>query len=122
MKRDMELIRRLLFLIEEQNDDQKELKLPEDIDRQTMVYHLKLLEQAGYVKNNIDYADDEPYWINSSLTWEGYEFLDSIKNESVWGKIKETLSSELNDMPLTLIKTVGLEATKQWAFKKLGLK
>ncbi|EOV9525803.1 DUF2513 domain-containing protein [Bacillus cytotoxicus] len=27
-------------------------------------------------------------WIYSSLTWEGHEFLDAIKNDTVWNNVK----------------------------------
>lgn len=94
MKRDMELIRKLLFLIEEHDDPHKELKIPSDIDKQFAVYHLKLLEQAGYTENNIKYADNQPLWIYSSLTWDGHEFLDSVKNDTVWEKVKEGIKSK----------------------------
>jgi len=94
MKRDMELIRKLLFLIEELDDPHKELKIPSDIDKQVAVYHLKLLEQAGYTENNIKYAGNQPLWIYSSLTWDGHEFLDSVKNDTVWEKVKEGIKSK----------------------------
>jgi len=69
MKRDMELIRELLIIIESQEDDRKELILPSTMDRNKVVYHLKILEQANYVTNKIHYADNLPMWIYSSITW-----------------------------------------------------
>ena len=94
MKRDMDLVRRLLFLIEEQNDTFSELKLPQDIDKTIAIYHLNLMEQAGLTENNIKYASDEPYWVYSQLTWEGHDFLDSIKNDTIWDKTKESIKSK----------------------------
>lgn len=94
MKRNMDLIRDLLILIEEQDKDSRELKLPPEMDRTVAVYHLNLMEQAGFTTNNIQYADNKPLWINSKLTWDGHDFLDSIKNDTVWNKTKEAIKSK----------------------------
>lgn len=105
MERDMELVRELLLLIES-NDDSKELTIPSDWNRETVAYHLKILDQAGYVKNNTKWADNKPMWLIASLTWDGHEFLDSIKNDNVWSKTKEGLKSkglELGSVPLDVL-------------------
>ena len=94
LKRDMDLVRKLLFLIEEQNDTFSELKLPQDIDKTIAIYHLNLMEQAGLTENNIKYVSDGPYWVYSQLTWEGHDFLDSIKNDTIWDKTKESIKSK----------------------------
>lgn len=107
MKRDMELVRKLLVLIEDKHEEQEELILPNDIDRNVAANHLVLMEQAGLVKNNITYADNKPYWIRSSLTWEGHEFLDSIRNEGIWNKVKEGVKVkglEIGSVPLEVLK------------------
>jgi hypothetical protein len=106
VKRDMELVRDLLLLIENSNDN-KELKIPEEWDREIVAYHLKILDQAGYVKDNTKWASDKPMWLIASLTWEGHEFLDSIKNDNVWVKTKEGVKKkglELGSIPLDLLK------------------
>jgi len=51
MKRNMDLVRKLLVIIEENNGDE-ELLLPNDWDREEVAYHLKILDQAGFVNNN----------------------------------------------------------------------
>jgi hypothetical protein len=120
MKRDMELIRGLLFLIEEQESSQQELKIPEEINRDQAVYHLKLMEQAGFTKNNIKYADNEPFWIYSNLTWQGHDFLDSIKNDTIWAKTKEGIKSkglELGQVSFSIL----IEYAKSEIKRKLGL-
>ncbi|WP_168193860.1 DUF2513 domain-containing protein [Lysinibacillus sp. SGAir0095] len=94
MKRDMELIRELLFLIEAQDSIHSQLKIPEEMDRNYVVYQLNLMEQAGLTENNIRYASDQPFYIHSQLTWPGHDFLDSIRNESIWQKSKDSLKSK----------------------------
>ncbi|MDM5209218.1 DUF2513 domain-containing protein [Cytobacillus kochii] len=106
MKRDMELVRNLLLLIEK-NDDSKELIIPEEWNREIVAYHLKILDQAGYVKNNTKWADNKPMWLIASLTWDGHEFLDSIKNDNVWVKTKDGVKKkglELGSIPFDVLK------------------
>src|SRR4051812_26884804 len=94
MKRDMELVRGLLFLIEKQDSNHKQLKIPPEMDTEIAVYHLGIMEQAGFTKNNIKYASNEPFLIYSTLTWDGHDFLDSIKNDTIWTKTKEGIKSK----------------------------
>lgn len=106
MKRDMELVRDLLLLIEN-NDDRRELKIPDDWNREVVAYHLKILDQAEYVKNNTKWADNQPMRLIASLTWDGHEFLDSIKNNNIWIKTKEGIKGkgfELGSVPIDVIK------------------
>ncbi|PHB24766.1 hypothetical protein COE80_17200 [Bacillus pseudomycoides] len=112
MKRDMELVRKLLLLIEEQVDNRKELKIPPEIDREVAAYHLKILDQAGFTESNIQYGDDSPMWIYSSLTWDGHEFLDAIKNDTVWSKVKKTIAEKGGNIPFEVVKALAITVSK----------
>lgn len=116
----MELVRQLLFMIEKLESNHTELKIPSEIDREEAVYHLRIMEQAGFTVNKIQYADNQPLWIYSSLTWDGHDFLDSIKNDTVWTKIKEGIKNkglELGQVSFSVLK----EYAKLEIKKKLGL-
>lgn len=106
VKRDLELVRELLVLIEE-NNDRNELKIPDKWDREVVAYHLKILDQAGYVKNKTKWADNKPFWLFASLTWDGHEFLDSIRNDNIWNNTKEGIRAkgfELGSIPFDVLK------------------
>ncbi|MED2935205.1 DUF2513 domain-containing protein [Bacillus wiedmannii] len=105
----MELVRKLLVLIEEQDVNSNELKLPNDIDRNVVVYHLRLLEQAGFTENKIQYASNSPLWIYSSLTWDGHEFLDAIRNDTVWNKVKKTVAEKGGSIPFEVMKALAIK-------------
>jgi hypothetical protein len=116
MKRDMEVVKKLLFLIEGNEDDRKELKIHGHIDKNVAAYHLKILDQAGYTKSNIKYASDEPLWITSSLTWEGQEFLSAIKNDKaveIAGKEAEKRGAKFSDLPFEVVKQLVIASSKQ---------
>ncbi|WP_405103037.1 DUF2513 domain-containing protein [Oceanobacillus sp. FSL H7-0719] len=106
MKRDMELVREILLSIEE-SDNRKELDIPKEWDREVVAYHLKILDQANFVENKTKWAGDNVFWLYASLTWDGHEFLDSIKNDNVWHKTKEGIKTkgfELGTVPLEVVK------------------
>ena len=109
MKRDMNLVRELLLLIEDKQTGGP-LRLPGHIDVNVAASHLVLTEQAGYTKNNILYADDEAFSTNAELTWHGHEFLDSIKNDAIWSKTKEVIISkglELGSVSFGVVKDLA---------------
>ena len=105
MKRDMELIRAILIKVE---------KLPYDAgfhdisvegySEEEINYYVLLAHEAGL----IDAADlttmDGVCWKPKRLTYQGHEFLDSARSDTVWNKAKEKL--------LTTTGTITLEALK----------
>lgn len=91
MKRDMELIRKILFAIEEQYVDTVLYNLQVDgYDINVVAYHCDLLYQAGLVKDyGCNFADDEIYSFGvGALTWDGHDYLDKIRSDTVWNKTK----------------------------------
>ena len=106
MKRDMELVRDLLLIIEENNGD-KELSLPSEWDSEVVAYHLKILDQAGYIQNKTKWAGNKPLWIYASLNWQGHDFIESVRDDSIWNKTKEGIKTkglEFGSVPIEVIK------------------
>jgi len=115
LERDLNLSREIMLLIENNNDDRNEPDFPSEWSREVIVYHVKILEQAGYVKSKVFWADNKPIMITSSLTWEGHEFLDSIKNDNIWNKTKDGIKEkglELGSVPLSVVKDFALMQMK----------
>ena len=87
MRRDMDIIR-LLLLQHESGEDLPELeKHPIEL----VVYNLALMVDAGFLVGNI-IEDHEGSPVGASIirmTWEGHDFLDSIRDPSVWQKAKD---------------------------------
>jgi len=103
MKRDLELIRKVLAHVEERNPEGAEtlerghIKIPDYAD--TMVWqHVSLLVDAGFLvdRSYIYYSNPQfgdkfkvltgrGIW----LTWKGYEFLADTREERVWNAVKQ---------------------------------
>lgn len=115
MQRDMDLIRDLLLKVESDpmcdGRHYVNVEMPgrsiEEVD-----YHLALLMRAGYLTGNQTLSTISI----SSLTWEGHEFLDNIKDPGIWSKTKERAKG----IPGVALKVLAEIATSEIR-KHLGL-
>jgi hypothetical protein len=88
MKRDMELVKAFLLAIEGSEGQVEDLKKWSLEERS---YHVALLLDASFVLGNTaNDADGRPqgYFI-SRMTWAGHEFLDALRDDTIWKKAKE---------------------------------
>ena len=116
MKRDIELIRKILFFLEMRSDHKAELDLPiEGYDTTTLRYHALLLAQAGLV-------DFEPEKTKTGiiirahvlgLNWAGHEFLDAVRSDKVWKKLVKYAKEKGGSLPFDLLKALGTELLKR---------
>lgn len=112
MERDMELVKRILLALEDRNDYREEFRMPSE-DQTRLMYHLKIMEQAGLVEKTFHPAGDNLTWIYASITWDGQEFLESIKNDKVWNKIISKVKDEGANLPFAVIKSLAIKYTEQ---------
>jgi len=96
MKRDMELIRKILFQLEEtQNlDYQYEFEV-DGYDYTTVFYHLLLLHDAGFI-DAIVTKPRSPYARRIEpvrLTWQGAEFLEAMRSDTVWADVNNRMAA-----------------------------
>ena len=87
MKRDMNLIRSLQLLIEEQGSDTNRWIDPivvEGYTEQQISHHVWLLADGGYIRAiDLSTASGSCYRPRC-LTWRGYELLGDIRDRDVW--------------------------------------
>jgi hypothetical protein len=115
MKRDMELIRKILFLLESREEHKAILELPiEGYERDVVRHHMLLLAQAGFV--DFEQEKTETNRIIRAhvfgLSWAGHEFLDAIRSEKVWRKLLKYMKEKGGSLPFDLLKTLGIELLK----------
>lgn len=95
MKLNHDCIRDILLFIEENVTEENDcvdvsnltesLKSKYDID--TIYYHIRQIHKAGLV-DDVSYGDGNPMFI-SDLSWEGHSYVDNIRDNKVWAKVKE---------------------------------
>jgi Hypothetical protein (DUF2513) len=124
MTRDMELIRRIVFVIQAKKDARPEsIQIP-DYDGAMVARHLEMMVDAGLIEGQTVDGTDMPFPIVAvkDLSWSGHDFASALANENVWGSIKKAFSpADIAAMPLGVLKDLGLSLLTQWAKGKLGL-
>lgn len=117
MQRDMELIRKILFVIEEKYVDtwlsSNEIEI-DGYDMKAIAYHCAILHDAGLVSDyNGHYGDDELQSFGvGRLTWAGHELLDKIKSDTVWNRTKDTIKKKGIPFVLDAVKEIATAITK----------
>ncbi|NFO98770.1 DUF2513 domain-containing protein [Clostridium botulinum] len=97
MKRDMELIRKILLYIEKNYVDVVLYNIDiNGYEFKTIAYHCKLCYKAGLICNYGDCYDERGItnFGIGSLTWDGHEFLEKIKDETIWNKTKKIMQEK----------------------------
>ncbi|WMT92471.1 DUF2513 domain-containing protein [Pelagibacterium sp. H642] len=96
MKRDMDLVREILFAIEAKED-----LVPETVEIDgrgdlQVAEHVALLFEAGYIKGHKTEHPEEghpPIIDVINLTWAGHEFAATISQPDIWDRTKATLAA-----------------------------
>ena len=86
MKRDMELIRELLLVVEEGPGFEASKKIIEGYTQEQINYHAGLLIEAGLAEGQglCTMGDPTPKYTLFKLTWNGHEFLDAARDDGRW--------------------------------------
>ena len=116
MKRDMDLVRKILLAMEESSHGYFNGRLVIDgysVDQ--IGHHVYLMMQAGLVEGaeSTTHNDQSPVAIPTALTWQGHEFLDACRNESIWNKAKEKLQSLGGNVPFDVMKAVLIDIMRK---------
>jgi len=117
MKRDFDLVRKLLVYFEEKPGPEH-VKIPpiEGYDELTIKYHLVLLHDAGLLRCDpvtSSSSDRVIYVLPFDLTWDGHEFLAKIRDDGLWRKTKDTILSKGGQLTFNTITAVATTLMKK---------
>jgi hypothetical protein len=117
MVRNWDMIREILVRFEEKSSEEKALQLrdwPEDTQLE-ISYNVEQLIEAGLLHGRmVETLGPGPSdFIVFRLSWEGHDFLDAIKNDTVWNKTKETFVSKGISMTFDLVKSVAINFVRR---------
>ena len=114
MKRDMDLVRRILLAIEaEPADPDAESEDPAtgiDADEFRVSEHVRLVIEAGLVEGHVLSSiggEAAPSHLQR-LTWAGHDYLDAVRSDSVWRKVKESAAKHGLELTLDLAKALAI--------------
>lgn len=91
MKLDPDVVRDVLLKIEREQSSPKWKYAVSDREADYPIYYaLTKLDEGGYVKVTHATGTEREDWVYvTELTMRGHEFLDSVRDDTVWGQTKE---------------------------------
>lgn len=120
MKRDMDLVRKIVFALENHPHGFSPDELTfEGYSQEQVGYHVYLMIQADLIEGE-DASTREfesPQGFASSLTWQGHEFADAARSDTIWNKAKAQVKDKVGTAGLGLL----IEVLKHQAKQALGI-
>jgi hypothetical protein len=118
MKRDFNLVRKIL----QDMEDAQPMRMCngftyDGYEEPTINEHVELLIEAGLLEGKVLRTQDSSMPIVSRLTWAGHDFLDAMKDESIWKKAQDSLLKPAGGVAFDVL----LEWLKWQMKEKLGM-
>ena len=120
MKRDMNLVRKILQWAEQQEHGFTGGNPKFDnISEEVIDHHIYLMNDAGLIDavDSTNLSSTSPTALMSNISWRGHEFLDASRDETIWNKAKDTILKPAAGVAFDVL----LEWLKIETKKKLGL-
>lgn len=122
MKRDLDLVRKLLLYFDEKPGPERAdtPDLGSEYTENEVKYHLTLMYQAGLLNCEpvrSSTSDRVIYVLPFDLTWAGHEFLDKVRNEGVWAKVRAAGSSRGGSLAFAVVN----ELATKFALRAAGI-
>ena len=118
MKRDWDTIREILTRLEEasESDDFLQLEAFPSERAAEVSYHMELLIEAGLINGEMSRTIDPgpAGFFATRLTWNGHEFLDAARNETVWNKAMTSLKEKSMTVPFEVLKAVVMQKCREY--------
>ena len=112
MERNWDKIRELLALVATL-DNCKRAITPDEGNWEE-AEHMALLIEAGYCTGPLQrFENGYPHVALCRLTWEGYDLLDSIRDDGVWGKVKQNMTAVGGKISVEVLKMLATYYLKQ---------
>ena len=106
MKRDLNLIRDLMLIIEAADSGETYHHVNHraiNVSMPHVQHHLRLLVEAGFVRG---VGETREGAVSVRLTWQGYEFLELIREDDVWARIRTYVTEKTHGLNVDVLKSV----------------
>lgn len=113
MKRDMDLCRKILLKIEKINTGTAIYDLPIAGYNKQVAYHCQMLHEAGFIDGyKAQYGDNElVFFCVGSITWAGNEYLNQIRDDNIWDKVKASINEKVLSITFDKVKSIAMSTS-----------
>jgi uncharacterized protein DUF2513 len=113
MKRDMDLIRHILLEVEGRAPNVQSTEITNtEHSPDVVAYHFELLIDAGYAKGSVAQTRAMNLAMINNLTWDGHEFLDLCRKDTIWEKAKGRVFDVTGSTSIDILKTCLIATCK----------
>ena len=117
MKRDLNLIRNMLLRIEELNSIKQKITIDSFLDLcadpALISLHIELLIDSNYIETSEPiYCGVIKDFLIYRITSDGYDYLDSIRENSIWERTENMLFKVGGSAALDVVKSVAASIIK----------
>ena len=121
MKRDMDLVRKILIAIERSEDGNWNFDAL-GYEQEQIYLHIELMKEHNLVDAMIvlDHDGSEHRILLckvTRLTWDGHDFLDKVRDESIWEQAKKKCLNKTGGLSIDLLKICLIHIAKE----KIGI-
>lgn len=109
MRRDMDLVRKLLLEAETIPPYEIGSFGVDDVDPLVVTAHIELMQEAGLLE--ADFLSG-PVAHVQRLTWFGHDSLDSIRDDSTWSKVKSRVAESVGTVSFDVLVALAIAVAK----------
>lgn len=117
VKRDLDLLRNILLKMEALGAGTKRLHQFRCLndDDAVLTLHIQLLIDAGFIEvtDEVYTGDGTKDFLIQRITFAGYDYLDTVRNDDTWLEIKQRLKKVGESVSLDIVKSLGVAIIKQ---------
>lgn len=88
--------------------------------KQDIIYAIIKLYEAGYINASTMSADELTDCIISDITYDGHEFLQSIKSDPVWDKVKR-VADKVGSISIPIISSIASQVLSKLITSAIGI-
>lgn len=109
----MELVRKILVALEDSSQTQGWIPLQfEGYTDDQISYHVKILAEQGIISATDSSGMKNFTWRAKGLTWDGHDYIEAIRDERRWQKVKDWIMATGKILTIETLK----EAVKKLFF------
>lgn len=125
MKRDYDTIRDILLYVESLHMEGEpiyceslDINSEDKIKIYKLCVHCDMLQDAGYIKNIYLQKNEKGQLCGvilsiAELTMKGHDFLDNIRDNNRWTKIKQLFMKESGNLAISIVENIAYELVKR---------
>jgi Hypothetical protein (DUF2513) len=114
VKRDMELVRKIVLKLEDSPTSFTKNLSIDGYSEEQIRYHNALLLEAGWIRGY--YLTNKlvgPEAIATGLTWNGHDFADASRDDSRWNKVLAKVRDKGTSVTLDVLKDLLISMMRQ---------